>query len=63
MMDPGMVDIYPYTRIQKDMQHHFRPVYRFTDSSSRREKGLRIVTEPNSVSSVLKWIPDEEVYL
>ncbi|KAF3335187.1 putative mitochondrial intermediate peptidase [Carex littledalei] len=62
MMDPGMVDIYPYTRIKKDMQHHFRPVYRFTDGSNgRKEKGLRITTEPSSVSSVLKSIPDDEV--
>ncbi|KAF3335174.1 putative mitochondrial intermediate peptidase [Carex littledalei] len=44
MMDPGVVDIYPYTRIKKDTQHHFRPT-----------------TEPSSVSSVLKWIPDDEV--
>ncbi|KAF3335176.1 putative mitochondrial intermediate peptidase [Carex littledalei] len=62
MMDPSMVDIYPYTRIKKDMQHHFRPVYRSTDGSNgRKEKGLRITTEPSSVSSVLKWIQDDEV--
>lgn len=62
MMDPGMVDIYPYTRIKKDMQHHFRPVYRFTNGSNgRKEKGLRITTESSSVSLVLKWIPDNEV--
>ncbi|XP_020095925.1 probable mitochondrial intermediate peptidase, mitochondrial isoform X1 [Ananas comosus] len=70
MTDPGFVDIYPASRIPKDMQHHFKPIYRSTPSASeeirdlrdqRREKGLQITTDSSTLSSVLKWVSDAEV--
>ncbi|XP_072985916.1 mitochondrial intermediate peptidase, mitochondrial [Typha latifolia] len=70
MIDPGSVDIYPSSRIPKNMQHHFKPIYRaIPDSSeksreltdSKREKGLRVPTDSSTLSSVLKWVSDAEV--
>lgn len=72
MTDPGFVDIYPASRIPKDMQHHFKPIYRSTPSASeeirdlrdqKREKGLQITTDSSTLSSVLKWVSDAEVSL
>ncbi|XP_071686243.1 mitochondrial intermediate peptidase, mitochondrial isoform X2 [Rutidosis leptorrhynchoides] len=62
--DPGHVDIYPSSRIPKNLQHLVKPVNRSSSSGSRfniREKGFRIVTEPSTVSAVLQWTSDDEV--
>lgn len=62
--EPGHVDVYPASRIPKNLHHLVKPVNRSTSSSSRvnfREKGFRIITEPSTVSTVLQWTSDSEV--
>ncbi|KAL7586460.1 hypothetical protein Lser_V15G35967 [Lactuca serriola] len=62
--DPGHVDIYPASRIPKNLHHLVKPVNRSTSPGQKvniREKGFRIVTEPSTVSAVLQWAYDDEV--
>ncbi|XP_028052419.1 mitochondrial intermediate peptidase, mitochondrial isoform X2 [Camellia sinensis] len=69
--DPGYVDIFPASRIPKQLHHLVKPIYRSTPSASReslnsrganmKEKGFRILTEPSNLSSVLQWASDSEV--
>ncbi|KAI3517585.1 hypothetical protein L1887_16800 [Cichorium endivia] len=62
--DPGHVDVYPASRIPKNLHHLLKPVNRATSPGQKvniREKGFRIVTEPSTVSSVLQWAHDDEV--
>ncbi|XP_020393076.1 mitochondrial intermediate peptidase, mitochondrial-like isoform X1 [Zea mays] len=64
MNKPGFVDVYPASRITRNIQHHFESVSRFNTSklmNTEKQKGLRIVTEPRNLSSALRWISDEEV--
>ncbi|XP_062229626.1 mitochondrial intermediate peptidase, mitochondrial isoform X2 [Phragmites australis] len=65
MNKPGFVDLYPASRIPRNMQHHFKPVYRFEKQSNQintaRQKGIRIVTDSGNLSSALRCISDEEV--
>ncbi|KAJ9553243.1 hypothetical protein OSB04_017288 [Centaurea solstitialis] len=62
--EPGHVDVYPASRISKNLHHLVKPVNRPTSAGSRvnfREKGFQIVTEPSTVSAVLQWASDDEV--
>ncbi|CAN6173345.1 unnamed protein product [Urochloa humidicola] len=70
MNKPGFVDVYPASRVPRNMQHHFKSVYRsnfgsFEKQSNQmiaaKQKGLRIVTDLGNLSSALRWISDEEV--
>lgn len=58
--EPGHVDVYPASRIPKNLHHLVKPVNRSTSAGSR-VKGFRIVTEPSTVSAVLQWTSDDEV--
>lgn len=71
MFDPGFVDIFPASRIPKNMQYHFDAIYRPISTASneiskvgdtRREKGYKIPTDSSTLSSILKWVSDAEVY-
>ncbi|KAL7107300.1 hypothetical protein ACP275_06G045800 [Erythranthe tilingii] len=55
--DPGHVDIFPVSRIPKKLHHLAKPI-RHPSSS---EKGLRLVTEPNTLCSILQLTSDAEV--
>nr|XP_043613956.1 mitochondrial intermediate peptidase, mitochondrial isoform X2 [Erigeron canadensis] len=62
--EPGHVDVYPASRIPRNLHHLVKPVNRPTSHGSRanfREKGFRIVTEPSTVPTVLQWTSDDEV--
>lgn len=68
--DPGHVDIYPVSRIPKQIHHLLTPIHRFTSGTSggstgswgnMKEKGFRIITEPRTLVSVLHCAADEEV--
>ncbi|OQU76928.1 probable mitochondrial intermediate peptidase, mitochondrial isoform X2 [Sorghum bicolor] len=64
MNKPGFVDVYPASRIPRNMQHIFKSVSRFNTSkqmNTEKQKGLRIVTESGNLSSALRWISDEEI--
>ncbi|GJM97635.1 hypothetical protein PR202_ga14575 [Eleusine coracana subsp. coracana] len=67
---PGFVDVYPASRVPRNIQHNFKPVYRFKPGSAEkqsnqmdtiRQQGLRIVTDSENLSAVLRSISDEEV--
>lgn len=55
--DPGHVDIFPASRIPKKLHHLTKPIYHPSSS----ERGLRIVTEPNTLCSILQMASDAEV--
>ncbi|XP_020684263.2 mitochondrial intermediate peptidase, mitochondrial isoform X1 [Dendrobium catenatum] len=68
--DPGHVDVFPASCIPKNMQHHFKPIYRqflLVDNEplglrdKKKEKGFRLVTDSSSLSSILKWVSHAEV--
>ncbi|KAJ4956022.1 hypothetical protein NE237_012805 [Protea cynaroides] len=63
--DPGSVDIFPASRIPRNIQHFLRPISRPTElmgaGNNLKEKGFRITTDPNTLSSVLQWASDDEV--
>ncbi|KAH0449009.1 hypothetical protein IEQ34_022809 [Dendrobium chrysotoxum] len=68
--DPGHVDVFPASCIPKNMQHHFKPIYRQflpVDNEplglreKKKEKGFRLVTDSSSLSSILKWVSHAEV--
>ncbi|KAF5743591.1 mitochondrial intermediate peptidase mitochondrial isoform X4 [Tripterygium wilfordii] len=67
--DPGHVDVFPASRIPKNLHHLIKPIYRCTSAtlkgslkqSSSKEKGFQITTEPRTLSSILQCVPDEEV--
>jgi len=70
MDKPGFVDVYPASRVPRNMRHHFKSVYRFNSGSfekqsnqfgNAKQKGLRIVTDSENLSSALRCISDEEV--
>nr|XP_015877903.2 mitochondrial intermediate peptidase, mitochondrial isoform X2 [Ziziphus jujuba var. spinosa] len=70
IIDPGSVDIFPSSRIPKNLHHLVKPIYRATSSTSReslrtnntvKEKGFRITTDPHTLSSILQCTPDNEV--
>ncbi|KAE8820224.1 putative mitochondrial intermediate peptidase, mitochondrial [Hordeum vulgare] len=65
----GFVDIYPASRIPRNIQYNFKPSSRFKPRgveeqsnamNTTRQKGVRIVTDSGSVSSALRWVKDEK---
>lgn len=74
MRDQGQLDIFPASVIPKSIQHMMKPIWTEKDGRvgwSRRSKivaaddsnmGLRVITEPSTLSSVLKYVADSEVY-
>ncbi|BAF20315.1 mitochondrial intermediate peptidase, mitochondrial isoform X1 [Oryza sativa Japonica Group] len=70
MNKPGFVDIYPASRIPRNMQRHFKSIHRIKpwgDEEQRnqmdttKQKGLRIVTDSGTLSTALRWVSDEEI--
>lgn len=68
MNDPGHVDIFPASRMPRNVHHLLKHIYRVTSSGeslktrdNMKQKGFRIITEPRTLHSVLQWTPDEEV--
>jgi hypothetical protein len=70
MNKPGFVDVYPASRVPRNMQRHFKSVYQSNSGSfekqsnwmsTAKKNGLRIVTDSGNLSSALRWISDEEV--
>ncbi|XP_061997605.1 mitochondrial intermediate peptidase, mitochondrial [Rosa rugosa] len=70
IIDPGTVDIFPASRMPQSLHHLLKPIYRSRSAISReslghrgamKEKGFRIPTDPNTLSSVLQWASDDEV--
>ncbi|KAL1531507.1 Mitochondrial intermediate peptidase [Salvia divinorum] len=68
--DPGHVDIFPASRIPKQLHHLSKAVYRPSSfaptktvgtGSNIKEKGLRLTTEPNCLCSILQLASDTEV--
>ncbi|XP_057798375.1 mitochondrial intermediate peptidase, mitochondrial isoform X2 [Salvia miltiorrhiza] len=68
--DPGHVDIFPASRIPKQLHHLTKAIYRpssFAPKTSvgigpnMKEKGLRLTTEPNCLCSILQLASDTEV--
>ncbi|CAA6657062.1 unnamed protein product [Spirodela intermedia] len=46
IIDPGSIEVFPASRIPKHIQ--------------AKEKGFHIITDPVTLSSLLKWVPDSE---
>ncbi|KAK6155840.1 hypothetical protein DH2020_010088 [Rehmannia glutinosa] len=70
LSDPGHVDIFPASRIPKKLHHLTKPIYRASSLASKRstgldsnlkERGLRVMTEPNTLCSILQLTSDAEV--
>ena len=70
VLDPGIVDIYPSSRIPKNLHYLVKPIYRLgssiTEDLSRsnvtlKEKGFQITTDPQTVASILQLSSDDEV--
>ncbi|KAF0904534.1 hypothetical protein E2562_035431 [Oryza meyeriana var. granulata] len=70
MNKPGFVDIYPASRIPRNMQRHFKSIHRTkprggeeqsNPMDTERQKGLRIVTDSGTLSTALRWVSDEEI--
>ncbi|EXB89501.1 Mitochondrial intermediate peptidase [Morus notabilis] len=70
VIDPGYVDIFPSSRIPRNLHRLVRPIYRSTPATSSdflypgntvKEIGFRITTDPPTLSSILQLTPDEEV--
>ncbi|KAK7854884.1 mitochondrial intermediate peptidase, partial [Quercus suber] len=70
IIDPGSVDIFPSSRMPKSVHHLLKPIYRSTPGILRetvlprdtmKEKGFRITTDPQNLSSVLQHVSDDEV--
>ncbi|KAG0502810.1 hypothetical protein HPP92_002882 [Vanilla planifolia] len=64
--DPGYIDVFPASRIPKNMQHHFIPIYRQSNrllglGEKNKVKGFRLATDSCSLSSIMKWVTDGEV--
>ncbi|KAF3964920.1 hypothetical protein CMV_010846 [Castanea mollissima] len=70
IIDPGSVDIFPSSRMPKSVHHLLKPIYRSTPGILRetvlprdtmKEKGFRITTDPQNLSSVLQHVSEDEV--
>nr|XP_027110469.1 mitochondrial intermediate peptidase, mitochondrial-like isoform X2 [Coffea arabica] len=68
--DPGHMDIFPASHIPKKLHHLARPIYRTTSGAfggsawsmtNMKEKGFRLPTDPNTLSSILQWVSDAEI--
>lgn len=58
VIDPGSIEVFPVSRIPKHMHHLLKPIYH---RDKQKEKGFHITTDPATLSSLLKWVPDSEV--
>ncbi|XP_078440153.1 zincin-like metalloproteases family protein isoform X2 [Wolffia australiana] len=58
MRYPGSVDVFPATRIPNNIQHIMKPIL---PREKGKTKGFHITTDPATLSSILKWVPDPEV--
>ncbi|KAF4372136.1 hypothetical protein F8388_000352 [Cannabis sativa] len=69
IIDPGRVDIFPSSRVPKNLHHLVKPIYHSSSANSREslnpvtmnKKGFRIETDASTLSSVLQLTPDDEV--
>jgi intermediate peptidase len=70
VMDPGTVDIYPSSRIPKNLHHLVKPIYQsgplitkdlLGSKGTFNERGFRITTDPRTLDSVLQLSSDDEV--
>lgn len=70
VMDPGTVDIYPSSRIPKNLHYLVKPIYCSKSLITKdlsgsgdtlKEKGFRITTNPQTLTSVLQFSSDDEV--
>ncbi|XP_022941716.1 mitochondrial intermediate peptidase, mitochondrial isoform X1 [Cucurbita moschata] len=65
VIDPGSVDIFPPMRVPNNLHHLVKPIYRSSKSfgsiSSMKEKGFRLMTDADSLSSILQYTSDDEV--
>ncbi|KAH6755680.1 Zincin-like metalloproteases family protein [Perilla frutescens var. hirtella] len=70
--DPGHVDIFPASRIPKRLHHLTKPICRPSSLAPKtsmgvglgpnpKERGLRLMTEPNTLCSILQLASDTEV--
>ncbi|CAN1265260.1 Mitochondrial intermediate peptidase, mitochondrial [Linum perenne] len=68
--DPGHVEIFPASRVPRQIHHLLTPIHRLKSRTSSgslgpwnsvREKGYRITTEQRTLASVMQWTSDEEV--
>ncbi|KAL3834596.1 hypothetical protein ACJIZ3_009332 [Penstemon smallii] len=68
--DPGQVDVFPASRIPKKLHHLTKTIYRPSSVASQKsagtdcnlkERGLRLVTEPDALCSILQLASDAEV--
>ncbi|CAI9774984.1 unnamed protein product [Fraxinus pennsylvanica] len=67
--DPGHVDIFPGSRVPKNLHHLAKPIYRPSGQlrvstvldGNKKERGFRLVTEPDALSSILQLASDAEV--
>lgn len=70
IIDPGHVDIFPASRIPRNLHHLAKPINRPSLLVSRRptgldcnlkERGFRLATEPDALCSILQLASDSEV--
>ncbi|CAJ2638580.1 unnamed protein product [Trifolium pratense] len=70
VIDPGTVDIYPSSRIPKNLHHLVKPIYQSEPLITKdlsgpkgtfNERGFRITTDPRTLDSVLQLSSDDEV--
>ncbi|CAJ1958591.1 unnamed protein product [Sphenostylis stenocarpa] len=70
VMEPGSVDIYPSSRIPKNLHYLAKPIHSSESSTTKdlsgsrgtlKEKGFRITTDPQTVASVLQFSSDDKV--
>ncbi|CAL0302561.1 unnamed protein product [Lupinus luteus] len=67
--DAGYVDIYPSSRIPKNLHYLVKPVYRSESitkdlsgpNGTLKEKGFRIKTDPPTLASALQFSSDDEI--
>lgn len=63
--DPGHVDV-PASVIPKHLHHLVKPIKRYKSlgsTSRHKEKEFRIVTEQNTLHSILQHVPDDKVLI
>lgn len=65
VIDPGYVDIFPPLRMPNNLYHLAKPIYRSNEllgsRSSKEENGFRLMTDSDSLSSILQFTSDDEV--
>lgn len=72
LKDPGHVDIFPASKVPKCIQQMIKPIFRSKDgtlaefpkggrSTRGFESGVRVFTEAENLSTILKWARDREL--